>query len=406
MNRRTSTAAHDDNCSRCGAPITIKEGTSFLVRCEYCGKLSITKGLFLTAIIQKYEDKIPKSKRKFLLLIPISLLSLCLYSLILKLTSDDRYLAQAKVLMKEFDNSKYYQTARKEKLPEIIRLVNASIAIKETSDAYLLRGIAKARGVKINDQGALIDFNKAIKLDPKNAFAYYNRGRLRNMFDTTLSKDEKGSQKALDDYNKAIELDPNYITALLSKSTILSNKGKHLKALEIINKTIKINPKCSDCYARRSHMKTSTTISDYQGAMDDLTQAIEVDPGNSGAYSNRASLRTRIWWFDKNSGRLVKRVISLNDNKKALKDYDKAIEFNPESALEYRSRAYLKEKLGDFYGACLDLKEGDKYDFEYSLISTKEISESCNREDVRRKEKEKIVEQIQNGDIIDFINDL
>jgi tetratricopeptide (TPR) repeat protein len=61
---------------------------------------------------------------------------------------------------------------------------------------YNNRGNAKAA---LGDrQGAIADFNQAIRLDPNNAFAYTNRG---------IAKYELGdNQGAITDYQRAIEL--------------------------------------------------------------------------------------------------------------------------------------------------------------------------------------------------------
>ena len=58
----------------------------------------------------------------------------------------------------------------------------------------------------------------------------------------------------------------------------------------------------------------------------------------------------------------------LGDNKGAIADYNKAIEFNPKDGLAYFNRGYAKYELGDLEGACLDwgkageLGETDAYD--------------------------------------------
>jgi tetratricopeptide (TPR) repeat protein len=53
-----------------------------------------------------------------------------------------------------------------------------------------------------NYQGALDDYNKAIKIDSKYASAYNNRG---------ITKAALGDRKgALEDQKKAVKLDPNF----------------------------------------------------------------------------------------------------------------------------------------------------------------------------------------------------
>jgi tetratricopeptide (TPR) repeat protein len=53
-----------------------------------------------------------------------------------------------------------------------------------------------------DNQGAIADFNQAIKLKPDNDIAYYNRGLFKN--------DLKDYQGAIADYNQAIKLNPDY----------------------------------------------------------------------------------------------------------------------------------------------------------------------------------------------------
>ena len=48
------------------------------------------------------------------------------------------------------------------------------LALAQTAEEYNDMGTSK--GEKGDYKGALIDYNKAIQLDPKNALAYYNRG--------------------------------------------------------------------------------------------------------------------------------------------------------------------------------------------------------------------------------------
>ena len=69
----------------------------------------------------------------------------------------------------------------------------------QNAATYGSRGTAKER--KGDLDGAMADYNQAIKLNPKNASAYNNRGN---------AKTKKGDLNgAMADYNQAIKLNPN-----------------------------------------------------------------------------------------------------------------------------------------------------------------------------------------------------
>jgi tetratricopeptide (TPR) repeat protein len=75
---------------------------------------------------------------------------------------------------------------------------------------WTFRGIAwKAK--KEYDK-AIADFNEAIRLDPKDALAYYNRG--------VVWGDKKEYDRAIADFNEAIRLDPKDALAYGSRAWI------------------------------------------------------------------------------------------------------------------------------------------------------------------------------------------
>ena len=77
---------------------------------------------------------------------------------------------------------------------------------------------------------------------------------------------------------------------------------------------------------------------DYQGAIVDLTKAIEIDPKYAAAYKNRGLAKS-----------------NLGNYQEAIADYNKAIEiYNPQDDVAYNNRGYAKRKLGDYQGAIAD----------------------------------------------------
>ena len=85
----------------------------------------------------------------------------------------------------------------------------------EKAEAALRQGI---NAVKNNDLStAIINFTKAIEIDPKYAIAYYNRG----IAYYSLMK----YPEALADYTKAIELDPKYADAYYNREEVYKALG-------------------------------------------------------------------------------------------------------------------------------------------------------------------------------------
>ena len=89
----------------------------------------------------------------------------------------------------------------------------------------------------------------------------------------------------------------------------------------------------------------------YQGAIDDYTKAIEINPKYDLAYSNRGVAR-----------------VKLGDTQGAIADYNKAIEINPQDAAHYYKRGTAKELVGDLEGACADWEEAS------SLLGTEDAT--------------------------------
>ncbi|MGZ3755507.1 MAG: tetratricopeptide repeat protein [Mucilaginibacter sp.] len=167
-------------------------------------------------------------------------------------------------------------------------------------------------------ESALLDFNKAIEINPAYADAYERRAYIRRGLD-----DFAGGLK---DAEKAMVLDP-------SKTKLVYN---------FIGQSMYIKK-------------------DYIAAVKAYTKAIATDPEFSDAYYHRAQAE-----------------IELKDDVDALRDLNKAIETmsssNPSLKYMYSMRGYLKKDMNDKSGACADFHKA----LELGLTDIQSvISDNC-----------------------------
>jgi tetratricopeptide (TPR) repeat protein/S1-C subfamily serine protease len=193
--------------------------------------------------------------------------------------------------------------------------------------AYYNRGIVR---YELGDkQGAIDDFNQAIKINPNLALAYSNRGVVRY---------ELGDkQGAIDDYTLAIKFNPNESLAYLNRGIVRYDLGDKQGAIDDFNQAIKINPNLAQAYYGRGYVRNE--LGDKQGAIDDFTLAIKINPNYANAYYNRGIVRD-----------------DLGDKPGAIDDYNQAIKINPNYALAYNNRGIVYYQLGDKQKAREDLQ--------------------------------------------------
>jgi tetratricopeptide (TPR) repeat protein len=142
---------------------------------------------------------------------------------------------------------------------------------------------AVAKTKKGDFQGALADYNEIVKLNPKNANAYYNRGLLK----ATNLQDDQG---ALADYDRAIKLKPTDDAPYNNRGNLKADKLKDYQgALVDYNRAIELQPKNADAYYNRGVLK-HTFLNDQAGAITDLKQAVKLSPKQGNAESNQATI--------------------------------------------------------------------------------------------------------------------
>jgi tetratricopeptide (TPR) repeat protein len=215
--------------------------------------------------------------------------------------------------------------------------INKAIKLSPRAAFYNNRGIV--RDDLGDKQGAIDDYNQAIKINPNLAEAYSNRGAVRD--------DLGDKQGAIDDYNQAIKINPNYALAYNNRGNARYQLGDKPRAIDDFNQAIKFNPNLAQAYYNRGIVRYD--LGDKPGAIDDFNQAIKINPNLALAYNNRGIVRDE-----------------LGDKPGAIDDYTQAIKINPNLALAYNNRGIVRDELGDKPGAIDDYTQAIKINPNYA----------------------------------------
>jgi tetratricopeptide (TPR) repeat protein/S1-C subfamily serine protease len=191
--------------------------------------------------------------------------------------------------------------------------------------AYNNRGNAKSD--LGNNQGAILDYDRAIAINPKDAMAYSNRG--------VVKSDLGNKQGAILDYDRAIAINPQYVMAYYNRGVAKSDLGNKQGAILDYDRAIAINPQYAKAYGNRGNAKSG--LGNKQGAILDYDRAIAINPKDVMAYVNRGVAKS-----------------DLGNKQGAIIDYDRAIAINPKLAEVYYNRGNAKSDLGNKQGAILD----------------------------------------------------
>jgi tetratricopeptide (TPR) repeat protein len=107
-----------------------------------------------------------------------------------------------------------------------------------------------------------------------------------------IAKQNKGDWNgAMADYNEAIRLDPTYSSAYDNRGNVKRQKGELNGAMADIDQAIRLNPKNAFAYNNRGIVKEAK--GDLAGAIADYSQAISLDPKYAVAYRNRGKCQTK-----------------------------------------------------------------------------------------------------------------
>jgi tetratricopeptide (TPR) repeat protein len=163
---------------------------------------------------------------------------------------------------------------------------------------------------------AVIQFKKALQVDPKFAEAHYQLG-------LTYLRQQK-VREGYGELRQAADLDPKNVKARLEMGNVLWAVRQYKEAEKQANDVIALDPDNPDAYSLLGTILFAQK--DTDGALQAYDRVIELKPNDSGAYLNRGVLYT-----------------SMKKDADAEADFQKAISLNPKNQEAYAnlSRFYL-----------------------------------------------------------------
>lgn len=173
--------------------------------------------------------------------------------------------------------------------------------------------------------------------DPIRAYVYHTQGK--NKYDADAY------EAAIADFDKAIKLNPRNIHTYYRRGIAKDAFGKHKAAIADFDKAIEINTEAVYLYLARRNAKHA--LSDYEGAIADLDKAIQLYPEHPDLYNDRGEVQFRLGAAEFSGGN-VEKAEALYEA--AIEDCTQAIKLNPEHAEARSNLGTVKSALSAMRG--------------------------------------------------------
>lgn len=202
-----------------------------------------------------------------------------------------------------------------------------------TAAAYANRALARYR--KGDLEGAILDCDRALAINPGLDEAYSNRGAIR-----WAMGDLDG---ALTDLDQAIIKNSQSAQAFDNRGNVRSLKGDAIGALADFEQAVRLSSDRAEFYCDRGQARLR--LGQLDGALADFERALQLNPRLALAHYCRGTL-----WYAK------------QDLDRAMVDFSRAIELDSAHAIAYMLRGFTRLQLGLNREAEKDLEAAVQFD--------------------------------------------
>jgi tetratricopeptide (TPR) repeat protein len=187
-------------------------------------------------------------------------------------------------------------------IPEFVNIPRDGLVKMEApaTEFYRLTDVAGEMARKGDYAGAVLQWSKAIEVDPEDGKARYH---------LAYALDKQGQlDQAIEQYRKSVELDSSNAAAFASLSTALTHSGNPSESIEAAKRAIALNPK--DVVTEGNLAASLLEIGKTEEAVEHIQRALELDPDFADAHNMLGIVLARAGKLDESIAHL-RQAVSL-----------------------------------------------------------------------------------------------
>lgn len=170
---------------------------------------------------------------------------------------------------------------------------------------FYVKGLENCKNEQFEE--AIVNFNKALLMNPLHLECLYNRGMAKFRLAQYLA--------AIQDFDEALKIAPNNADIWSQRGVAKHLMGNSETGLEDLNKAQALEPKNAYRYSSRAFIRAK--VGDVFGAQEDYKKALALDPEDAVAWNNLGLLEEAIGYKDSAQNRF-KKADSIADEGKTF----------------------------------------------------------------------------------------